>query len=299
MSDSEVNPTIEAVSENDLRDALRSIDRYSLTEEWNTVCQQEYALRDGPRVDVDAQLPSLLMLAAEVELDITETPERALIDGILDFLDSRPSAGVAIRQLVCLGYCISKRLMYLGIAWEIVALASRRTALTVDQALAIMATWSLQSVSQEARRDALTGLSNRRAWEEDLSESHDNARAVGTSYCVVSADLDGLKRVNDLEGHKAGDALIKRMADALQAGARPEDGVYRWGGDEFWLLMPNCTATVAAETMSHVADTGPEFSFGIAEYPADGNETSDLNAVADARMYVYKEAKKAKKAAKD
>jgi diguanylate cyclase (GGDEF)-like protein len=233
------------------------------------------------------------MLAAEATRDISEAPERILIDATLEFMDSRPNAGVAIRQLVCLGYCINNDLMNLGVDWEIVAVACGRASLTIDQALAIIATSSLQSLSKQAIHDVLTGLFNRRAWDDDLKRIFDQARAAESIFSIVSIDLDGLKRVNDSDGHEAGDALIRQMATALQSGARPSDMLYRWGGDEFWLIMPDCSVSTARETIERIATDGPEFSYGIAVYPEDGDDLEVLTACADGRMYDRKHEKKA------
>jgi diguanylate cyclase (GGDEF)-like protein len=108
----------------------------------------------------------------------------------------------------------------------------------------------------EARRDALTGLPNRRAFEEALADA-----APGTA--LVLADVDGFKAVN-WAGHQAGDALLARFAASL-----PSDlAVARWGGDEFAALVPASQARAAAEAMRAAAraasDGATTLSIGIA-----------------------------------
>ena len=84
--------------------------------------------------------------------------------------------------------------------------------------------------------DALTGLYNRRYYEEFLYRID---KAVNLPISVIIGDLNGLKLVNDAFGHQVGDELLKKAADALQSACRPEDILARWGGDEFIILLPN------------------------------------------------------------
>lgn len=92
----------------------------------------------------------------------------------------------------------------------------------------------------EARIDALTGLYNRRGWDQQLAAEEQRCRRYGHPACVVVVDLDGLKRVNDNDGHAAGDALIGRAAQALRGAVRIHDVVARLGGDEFAVLGTEC-----------------------------------------------------------
>ena len=91
--------------------------------------------------------------------------------------------------------------------------------------------------SRTARRDCLTGLGNRLAWDEALTGAQRNVDA-GDSVTVVSVDVDGLKQVNDTRGHEAGDGLLRRCAEVLREHGRPSDVAVRLGGDEFALLLP-------------------------------------------------------------
>jgi diguanylate cyclase (GGDEF)-like protein len=85
--------------------------------------------------------------------------------------------------------------------------------------------------------DALTGALNRRAFEDGVGL--ETVAARGTALVL---DMDNLKVVNDTHGHRAGDDLLCRLVDALRASMRPEDRLYRWGGDEFVVLAPNAPA---------------------------------------------------------
>lgn len=93
----------------------------------------------------------------------------------------------------------------------------------------------MRSLAGISSRDQLTGVCNRRAGEERLAEDLARAARDGRTISLVVLDLDGLKGTNDALGHAAGDALIKRAADALGRNLREGDWVARWGGDEFVL----------------------------------------------------------------
>ena len=90
--------------------------------------------------------------------------------------------------------------------------------------------------------DALTGLANRRAWDEALEREEARCRRYGQPACVVVVDLDGLKQVNDTRGHLAGDELLRACAHQLRQHARSGDLIARLGGDEFAVLLVECTA---------------------------------------------------------
>ncbi len=89
-------------------------------------------------------------------------------------------------------------------------------------------------------RDALTGLSNRRAFELALARETDRVARSGEAALLLTLDIDHFKRVNDTWGHAAGDLVIKAVAHALMDSVRPMDVVARSGGEEFAVLLPNC-----------------------------------------------------------
>jgi diguanylate cyclase (GGDEF)-like protein len=108
----------------------------------------------------------------------------------------------------------------------------------------------LQSRGDEAeklaRHDELTGLPNRRAFTETLAAEVARVRRSGSPLSVVVADLDDFKRINDTYGHPAGDACLAAIAGVLRDTLRQYDSCFRWGGDEFTLILPE-TALVDAE----------------------------------------------------
>ena len=97
-----------------------------------------------------------------------------------------------------------------------------------------------------ARTDALTGLSNRRSLMEAFGREHARVQRGAAGFCVVLADIDHFKQVNDRYGHDIGDEVLKRVAASMRAAAREVDEVARWGGEEFLTLLPACTRDEAA-----------------------------------------------------
>ena len=142
-------------------------------------------------------------------------------------------------------------------------------------------------LAQLAATDPLTLLPNRRSLDESLAREIARARRLGTPLSVALLDLDGLKQVNDVFGHLAGDALLQDTARAWNAQIRIEDLLARYGGDEFALLLPACSledALVVMERM-HAATPGNTSSAGIAEW-VPGETEVDLLGRADERLYV-------------
>lgn len=150
--------------------------------------------------------------------------------------------------------------------------------------------------------DSLTGLANRRRFEEQLEV---RIRA-GNRFCLILIDLDGFKEVNDRLGHLAGDEVLKNVSAKLRAQFPSADLVARWGGDEFAVII-NCSGTDAEARVGRIRrspigecriNTGKqsinvsvEASFGVVEW--DGAETGpELLARADDRMYRGKQAMK-------
>jgi len=146
----------------------------------------------------------------------------------------------------------------------------------------------------EAQTDSLTQLYNRRAWDRLLSKEEERCRRYGYPAVVLCIDLDELKHVNDTQGHAAGDALIRRAADALRTAAREADIVARLGGDEFGLIGVECDQEGAVALLERIrqalADFGVAASIGLApRIPADG--LAAAWETADRLMYEDKRAR--------
>lgn len=116
----------------------------------------------------------------------------------------------------------------------------RLLTLLADQAALAIKNASLhQAVSEQARRDVLTGLPNRRALDERLDEAIHQSRNSGHPFSVVMLDLDGFKDVNDTYGHETGDGVLRQVAACLVKNLRSTDFLARYGGDEMTLVLPD------------------------------------------------------------
>ena len=97
----------------------------------------------------------------------------------------------------------------------------------------------LQELVQKVHEDPLTGILNRRAWERDLGQLSMQGQGKDSfNYCIVIADLDNFKEINDKHGHPVGDAVLKQFAALLKEHFRSLGSVYRYGGDEFTVIVP-------------------------------------------------------------
>jgi diguanylate cyclase (GGDEF)-like protein len=150
-----------------------------------------------------------------------------------------------------------------------------------------------------AREDPVTGLRNRRGFDETFDLEVERARRTGRTLSLVLGDLDHFKEVNDRLGHPHGDEVLRRTAELLRATNRRIDLPARVGGEEFAVLLPDSDergAYVAAERMrrairEHFADDSMPLtiSFGVASFPAHGDNTDDLMESADQALYTAKD----------
>jgi diguanylate cyclase (GGDEF)-like protein len=148
-----------------------------------------------------------------------------------------------------------------------------------------------------AGTDALTGLLNRRALEGRFAEEFARALRFRHPLSVLALDLDGLKEVNDREGHRRGDAALRATALALRAGCRITDVAARWGGDEFAVLAPVTTLDEALGLAERIRGTaasesrgGLTVSIGVVSLDLDHPPADPevLLSRADAALYAAK-----------
>jgi diguanylate cyclase (GGDEF)-like protein/PAS domain S-box-containing protein len=162
----------------------------------------------------------------------------------------------------------------------------------------------LQSqLREQAIRDPLTNLFNRRYLEETLDRELARARREAYPVCIIMLDLDHFKKVNDTYGHDGGDQVLKALAHTLSEQSRRGDFACRYGGEEFVVVMPNITRHTAYERAKklrrklnaleipyecHTLTT--TISMGIAAFPDHGDTRKALLRAADRAMYAAKEA---------
>jgi diguanylate cyclase (GGDEF)-like protein len=154
-------------------------------------------------------------------------------------------------------------------------------------------------LSDAAHRDPLTDLLNRRGFQEVFDVELERARRADKPLSLIVGDLDRFKRVNDVHGHAAGDAVLSRVADAIRGAKRGFDRAARVGGEEFAVLAPDCDehgAYMLAERIRaavHEAladkDGAPlTISFGISTHPLHGQSADGLLRSADQALYAAK-----------
>jgi diguanylate cyclase (GGDEF)-like protein len=162
---------------------------------------------------------------------------------------------------------------------------------------------SLQAkLRQEAIRDSLTGLFNRRYLDEILPIELARSRRVNSPLTILMLDIDHFKNINDTHGHQFGDAVLQSVSNTLQTNVRAGDIVCRYGGEEFVLVFPGMRhgdARVRAEKLRTMIGSqkisekdkliGVTISIGGSIYPADGNSGDELISQADLALYRAKQ----------
>lgn len=161
--------------------------------------------------------------------------------------------------------------------------------------------WEIEEVSQRARTDVLTGLANRRFFDEQLRRVIAETDRFGGTSSLIIVDIDLFKKVNDTYGHEAGDAVLKQVGKILSDGVRAVDICARYGGEEIAILLPQTPiagATELAERLRNaVSDRAVLFegaaiqvtaSFGIAGYPETVPHGDWLFPAADRALYLAK-----------
>jgi diguanylate cyclase (GGDEF)-like protein len=208
----------------------------------DTVCAR-MASRDGPRAAPDligvpayADAPMAVQLALRAYLGVPIwSGDRVL--GALAGLDREPQGGGLVDAVPFVELCAG----LIGRLWD---------------------------AERDARTDPLTGLWNRRAWEETVTSEEERSRRFGHAAAVLGIDLDDFKAINDRYGHAAGDERLRRAAAAIAGGVREHDSVSRWGGDEFCVLAVECDELAARRLCGRIrealAAAGIPASLGLA-----------------------------------
>jgi len=160
-----------------------------------------------------------------------------------------------------------------------------------------------------AATDPLTGLSNRRFFDETCDRELNRAKRYNHPLTMIMFDLHRFKEVNDQYGHMKGDIVLQLAANNLRKTLRASDYAFRFGGDEFALILPQTTTEQASTLCRRVrnnfeAEVAPlnmrvavTLDFGLAVYPQDADNKDGLVQVADQRLYTLKEETRAAKAA--
>lgn len=152
--------------------------------------------------------------------------------------------------------------------------------------------------------DALTGVYNRRLFDDRLPVELNRSKRYNQPLALVMVDIDHFKKFNDTYGHRAGDFVLNAVGQTIKKSLRTQDIVCRYGGEEFCIIMPMTLSKDAAMVMSRIrsdfqdryfhspydkTDFNVNISIGVAQYPNDSNEGDNLVRCADEALYEAKE----------
>jgi len=181
-------------------------------------------------------------------------------------------------------------------------LRSMRDKVQTTEAEIVTLQRQLDSVSTQARHDALTGALNRKGLDEALAREVSDVKRRDTPLCLSLLDVDNFKKLNDSWGHETGDAALAHLAAVTRESMRPQDTLARYGGEEFVVLMPNTVMEQGMEAMMRLQRVltrrfflaGSDkviitFSAGVAQL-APGESPQDAVNRADQAMYLAKRA---------
>lgn len=151
-----------------------------------------------------------------------------------------------------------------------------------------------QQLTQSARTDSLTGLLNRRSLDEIINVCSSERRL----FSLLVLDIDYFKSINDTYGHQVGDDTLKKIAETICTVVRKNDFCFRYGGEEFVLLLPDADSLSAykvaeklrkkIEKTSFIPDKTITISIGLSEYPAQTDSVTELFRFADSALYTSK-----------
>ncbi len=258
--------------------------------------------------DVTASLLAVNLACGVVMLMGTQimaqAPTRQFVDRLLVWIFGLVAAQFFIRPLavVMLSGAMSTA-AYRGSAGHavLVVTAAMFTLALTGAILAATISDQIRAVRQAVRKDELSGLLRRSAFEEEAQSIIARARAEGRAISMVIADLDHFKQINDRRGHPAGDAVIRAFGGIIAGAVRPTDLAGRIGGEEFGVLAWDCPEQPAANLAERLrgalasqpveafgAQLALTASFGVAELRA-GETYDQLYARADAALYRAKD----------
>jgi diguanylate cyclase (GGDEF)-like protein len=262
--------------------------------------------RDVPGVDLSVQLARMLGIETDARPDGIE----ALLDWVIE--DDRETAQRALEAALRTPRRLTGELRLRDargeVRWFACTIASHADGDgRVDRVRGAMLDITARRLAERrvqrlAFEDDLTGLPNRAAFTDELGRAVQHARMRGGRFALLFLDLDGFKEINDSLGHDAGDELLQQVSQRIRRCLRQADGLARFGGDEFLVLIDPVrrrrdVETVTRKILKAVATplaldglmATVSASIGIAMFPDDGDDAQRLLKNADAAMYLAKQ----------
>ncbi|MFX0197952.1 MAG: diguanylate cyclase [Candidatus Hodarchaeota archaeon] len=177
--------------------------------------------------------------------------------------------------------------------FELIRTISGEAAIVIDNALLYA------EAKERANTDELTGLFNHRYFHECLEREIDRSSRFGSIFSLIIMDIDSFKKYNDIYGHLAGDSVLKQVGTIIQRIGRKVDMAFRYGGDEFSILLPETPVQGAKklgemlrlemETSAKTEGMPINCSLGIGSWPADGMTREDIIQSVDTALYYAKQ----------
>lgn len=253
---------------------------------------------DGESVFADSMRQRKIIQTRSIDLSLKSVLPDLDAETVKKIVSNQPVKSVIVIPLITQNkefgwFCVfSAREELAGTEMDFLGLFAKQ----IEMAITIADLF--QAVRDQAVTDALTGLYNRRYFEEALEKEVQRAKRQQQPFSIIGIDLDFLKKINDTHGHFYGDLAIKTIADVLKANARSVDVPARIGGEEFDVLLPGISsdgAMIAAErirsaiekteidTIGHI--TG---SLGVATYFEHTDNVEELLELTDQAMYTSK-----------
>jgi len=269
----------------DLSAVIAAFDRDRTVDQWRELCRSDRILSGGDEIAVRVETLDAFLDALHEPYGFEENID-ALPSAAEDLLVHAGAGGLATRQLLALAEAVSRseEPERAGLRAEF----DRRLRVALGRFVLYVNVAALKEVDRQARRDGLTGLHNRLAFDLDTQRLHKK----GVEFCVAMIDVDGLKHVNDSQGHEAGDDLLRRVATALAESCAGGEYAYRFGGDEYAYISTVRSSPEVDELLAGLSAEQTPFSWGVAHHPHDGEGFDEVVAVADKRMYSRKRARR-------
>jgi diguanylate cyclase (GGDEF)-like protein len=161
--------------------------------------------------------------------------------------------------------------------------------------LALQNAWLLERIGALAATDGLTGIANRRTFDDVLAREAQRAGSGGGSLSLMLIDIDHFKKLNDTYGHQEGDRTLRAVAQVVAAACRATDLAARYGGEEFVVVLPGSDAQSAFEaaerfrlSVMELPEPKVTISVGVSTFAVSGRTAPELIAAADAALYVSK-----------
>jgi diguanylate cyclase (GGDEF)-like protein len=263
------------------RQALGRVHRH-----WVELCRWDPMLPPGTRPQIAETVIRAISAALERPQPLGWGLDPALEPVAAAFGLNVGNVDTALAELVCLREAFARVVIHqLQDDQQVDAL--RRLQMIVDRTMLVVAQSGVRRLAEEALTDPLTGLGNRRAFDQDLRRELARVSRSHAELTVALLDVDGLKQVNDTLGHPAGDQLLRQLGNAIISATRVADRGYRIGGDEFALILADASGVEAEAMHKRLQAAGaPKFTIGIASLPED--DPNRLVELADARLYAQR-----------